>query len=50
MGVVAITTGNQRLSILALAAFFVLGAWLLARVRGGGAEAAMAASGGASGR
>jgi UMF1 family MFS transporter len=36
MGVVAITTGNQRLSILALTIFFVLGAWLLARVPGGG--------------
>jgi UMF1 family MFS transporter len=35
MGVVAIATGNQRLSILALASFFVLGAWLLSRVRGG---------------
>ncbi len=32
MGVVAITTGNQRLSILALAFFFVVGAWLLSRV------------------
>ena len=36
MGVVAITTGNQRLSILALTIFFVLGALLLARVPGGG--------------
>jgi UMF1 family MFS transporter len=35
MGVVAIVTGNQRLSILALTAFFVLGAWLLSRVPGG---------------
>ena len=35
MGVVAIATGNQRLSILALTAFFVLGAWLLSRVPGG---------------
>ncbi|HXN10561.1 MAG TPA: MFS transporter [Steroidobacteraceae bacterium] len=33
MGVVAIATGNQRLSILVLALFFVGGAWLLARVR-----------------
>ena len=32
MGVVAITTGNQRLSIVALAFFFVVGAWLLSRV------------------
>ncbi|HEY6451833.1 MAG TPA: MFS transporter [Steroidobacteraceae bacterium] len=32
MGVVAIVTGNQRLSILPLTLFFVLGAWLLARV------------------
>jgi len=32
MGVVAITTGNQRLSILALVLFFVIGAWLLSRV------------------
>jgi len=32
MGVVAITTGNQRLSIVALTLFFVLGAWLLSRV------------------
>jgi UMF1 family MFS transporter len=47
MGVVAILTGNQRLSILALALFFILGAWLLARVpdeatlaqRGSGLEA-----------
>jgi UMF1 family MFS transporter len=36
MGVVAITTGNQRLSIVALTVFFVLGAWLLSRVPGGG--------------
>ncbi|MGA2024461.1 MAG: MFS transporter [Steroidobacteraceae bacterium] len=35
MGVVAIATGNQRLSILALALFFILGAWLLSRVQGG---------------
>ena len=35
MGVVAITTGNQRLSIVALTLFFVLGAWLLSRVPGG---------------
>jgi MFS transporter, UMF1 family len=35
MGVVAITTGNQRLSIVALTVFFVLGGWLLARVPGG---------------
>ncbi len=35
MGVVAIVTGNQRLSILALTLFFVLGAWLLSRVPGG---------------
>jgi UMF1 family MFS transporter len=33
MGVVAIATGNQRLSILVLALFFIGGAWLLARVR-----------------
>jgi UMF1 family MFS transporter len=33
MGVVAIATGNQRLSILALALFFVLGGWLLSRVQ-----------------
>jgi UMF1 family MFS transporter len=32
MGLVAILTGNQRLSILVLALFFILGAWLLARV------------------
>jgi MFS transporter, UMF1 family len=32
MGVVAITTGNQRLSILALTLFFAIGAWLLSRV------------------
>jgi UMF1 family MFS transporter len=32
MGVVAIATGNQRLSIVALTAFFVGGAWLLSRV------------------
>jgi MFS transporter, UMF1 family len=32
MGVVAITTGNQRLSIVALTLFFVVGAWLLSRV------------------
>jgi MFS transporter, UMF1 family len=38
MGVVAITSGNQRLSILALTVFFVLGAWLLSRVPGGGRE------------
>lgn len=36
MGVVALTTGNQRLSILALVAFFVTGGWLLTRVRGAG--------------
>ncbi len=35
MGVVAIGTGNQRLSILALVVFFVGGAWLLWRVRDG---------------
>jgi UMF1 family MFS transporter len=39
MGVVAIATGNQRLSILALTAFFMLGAWLLSRVPGGDANA-----------
>lgn len=33
MGIVAIGTGNQRLSILVLAVFFVGGAWLLWRVR-----------------
>jgi hypothetical protein len=33
MGLVAIGTGNQRLSILVLALFFAGGAWLLARVR-----------------
>jgi UMF1 family MFS transporter len=33
MGIVAIATGNQRLSILVLVLFFVGGAWLLARVR-----------------
>jgi len=33
MGVVAIATGKQRLSILVLTVFFVGGAWLLARVR-----------------
>jgi len=38
MGVVAITTGNQRLSIVALTLFFVIGAWLLSRVPGGDAE------------
>jgi UMF1 family MFS transporter len=43
MGVVAITTGNQRLSIVALTLFFVLGAWLLSRVPGGGAVASAAA-------
>ena len=32
MGLVAILIGNQRLSILVLALFFILGAWLLARV------------------
>jgi UMF1 family MFS transporter len=32
MGVVAVVTGNQRLSIVALTAFFVIGAWLLSRV------------------
>jgi len=32
MGLVAILTGNQRLSILVLALFFILGAWLLGRV------------------
>jgi len=42
MGVVAITTGNQRLSILALTVFFVLGAWLLSRVPGGGRPAVSA--------
>jgi MFS transporter, UMF1 family len=44
MGVVAITTGNQRLSILVLALFFVVGAWLLARVPGGGPAPLNAAS------
>jgi UMF1 family MFS transporter len=33
MGIVALTTGNQRLSILVLILFFVVGAWLLSRVR-----------------
>ncbi len=33
MGVVAVTTGNQRLSILVLILFFVVGGWLLSRVR-----------------
>jgi UMF1 family MFS transporter len=42
MGVVAITTGNQRLSIVALAFFFVVGAWLLSRVPEG-ARAAISA-------
>ncbi len=32
MGVVAVLTGNQRLSIVALALFFIIGAWLLSRV------------------
>jgi UMF1 family MFS transporter len=32
MGVVAVLTGNQRLSIVALTAFFIGGAWLLSRV------------------
>ena len=32
MGVVAVLTGNQRLSIVALTLFFVIGAWLLSRV------------------
>ncbi len=32
MGVVAVATGNQRLSILVLIVFFGAGAWLLARV------------------
>jgi len=44
MGVVAITTGNQRLSILVLALFFVVGAWLLARVPCGGPAPLNAAS------
>jgi UMF1 family MFS transporter len=44
MGVVAIATGNQRLSILALTLFFVLGAWLLSRVPGGAHAALNAAS------
>ncbi len=33
MGIVALTTGNQRLSILVLILFFVIGGWLLSRVR-----------------
>jgi len=33
LGVVAIATGNQRLSILVLAVFFIVGAILLTRVR-----------------
>jgi UMF1 family MFS transporter len=33
MGLVAILTGNQRLSIVALTLFFMIGAWLLSRVR-----------------
>jgi UMF1 family MFS transporter len=33
MGIVALATGNQRLSILVLIVFFLLGGWLLARVR-----------------
>lgn len=33
MGIVAVTTDNQRLSILVLILFFVVGAWLLSRVR-----------------
>ena len=32
MGVVAVLTGSQRLSIVALTLFFVIGAWLLSRV------------------
>lgn len=32
MGLVALLTGNQRLSIVALTVFFVTGAWLLSRV------------------
>lgn len=44
MGVVAIATGNQRLSILALTLFFVLGAWLLSRVPGGAHAALNTAS------
>ncbi len=39
MGIVAIGTGNQRLSILALAVFFVGGGWLLWRVRAADASA-----------
>lgn len=35
MGVIAITTGNQRISILVLVLFFVAGAWLLSRVDAG---------------
>jgi len=42
MGLVALLTGNQRLSIVALTLFFVIGAWLLARVPGGGGPAATA--------
>lgn len=33
MGLVALLTGNQRLSIVVLALFFIVGAWLLSRVR-----------------
>lgn len=33
MGIVAVTTGNQRLSILVLILFFLGGGWLLSRVR-----------------
>ena len=42
MGIVAITTGNQRLSIVALAFFFVVGAWLLSRVPDGARTAVSA--------
>jgi len=45
MGVVAITTGNQRLSILALLVFFIGGAWLLSRVPDAGRPLRGAASG-----
>ncbi|MBV8063430.1 MAG: MFS transporter [Nevskia sp.] len=47
MGVVAVTTGNQRLSILVLILFFVIGGWLLSRVRA--PAAALTTAGGSGG-
>jgi len=42
MGVTAIATGSQRLSILVLAVLFIVGAWLLARVPASADAAAQA--------